>query len=100
MKIGDVVGPSSVRLRSQETTDERPLSGWSRRWRAVIPCFYREDGAGGCGALPDLPGGAPRQDGDLDGDDTALHHLQLSRGGVRDVEDATFVRGFEGEPGR
>ena len=64
----------------------------------MIPCFYREDGAGGRGALPDLPGGAPRQDGDLDGDDTVLHHLQLSRGGVRDVEDATVVQGFGGDP--
>ena len=60
MKIVAVVGPSGVRLRSQETADERPLSGWSRRWRAVIPCFYREDGAGGRGALPDL-GPTPRR---------------------------------------
>ena len=48
--------------------------------------------------LPDLPGGTPRQDGDLDGDDTVLHHLQLSRDGVRDVEEATVVQGFEGNP--
>ena len=38
------------------------------------------------------------QDGDLDGDDTVLHHLQRSRGGVRDVEEATVVQGFEGDP--
>ena len=48
--------------------------------------------------MPDLPGGPPRQDGDLDGDDTILHHLKLSRGGVGDVEDATVVQGFEGDP--
>ena len=45
-----------------------------------------------------LPGGAPRQDGDLDGDDAVLHHPELSRGGVGDVEDATLVQGFEGDP--
>ena len=32
------------------------------------------------------------------GDDTVLHHLKLSRGGVGDVEDATFVQGFDGDP--
>ena len=45
-----------------------------------------------------LPGEAPRQDGDLDGDDAVLHHPELSRGGVGDVEDATLVQGFEGDP--
>ena len=45
-----------------------------------------------------LPGGAPRQDGDLDGDDAVLHHPELSRGSVGDVEDATLVQGFEGDP--
>ena len=73
---------------------------WSRervrcRDGAVL---LREDRAGGLGALPDLPRGAPRQDGDLDGDDTVLHHFELSRGGVGDVEDATFVQGSEGNP--
>ena len=51
--------------------------------------------------LPDkvsLPGGAPHQDGDLDGDDAVLHHPELSRGGVGDVEDATLVQGLEGDP--
>ena len=27
-----------------------------------------------------------------------LHHLKLSRGGVGNVEDATVVQGFEGDP--
>ena len=51
--------------------------------------------------LPDdvsLPRGAPHQDGDLDGDDAVLHHPELSRSGVGDVEDAPLVQGFAGDP--
>ena len=40
-------------MNAHSTADERPRRGWSRRGRAVIPCFYREDGAGGREALPD-----------------------------------------------
>ena len=102
--MGANVGLRGARRRPHG--GHRTGSGWTRitpdrtppRWRVRQPRWPRPPGIAARGALLDLPGGAPRQDGDLDGDDTVLHHLQLSRGGVRDVEDATVVQGFEGDP--
>ena len=66
---------------------------WTRlRSRACLVV----DGTGSCGTVPDLPGRFPHHDGDLDGDDTILHQLELSRSGVGHVEDATRVQGVEG----
>ena len=65
---------------------------WTRlRSRACLVV----DGTSSCGAVPDLPGRLPHHDGDLDGDDTILHQLELSRSGVGHVEDATRVQGVE-----
>ena len=102
--MGANVGLRGARRRPHG--GHRTGSGWTRitpdrsppRWRVRQPRWPRPPGIAARGALLDLPGGAPRQDGDLDGDDTVLHHLQLSRGGVRDVEDATVVQGFGGDP--
>ena len=66
---------------------------WTRRRsRACLVV----DGTGSCGAVPDLPGRPPHHDSDLDGDDTTLHQLELSRSGGGHVEDATRVQGVEG----